>query len=453
MAKPPLPTPLETPVIGEWDQYFLDRLYPAQEKDLALAAIVEEERFRHLVAKHELKLLGGPLVGCLSATGASIWVRTPGPAKVQVIAGDHRSEIRETGPAGDFATILSLEGLQPFQRYSYDVLVEGESVFGSDLPSFRTYPEAGSRERYALGFGGCARYNPPKEKMWSLIADHELAAFLLLGDNVYIDQPHSRTKQRVHYYRRQLSPDFSRFTRSTGVYAIYDDHDLGKDDSVGGPEKFTPAWKWKAWQVFRENWNNPAYGGGEKLPGCWFNFSLGKVEVFMLDNRYYRDFENGTMLGPEQKQWLLRELKESTATFKILASGTLWTEHADKGGRDSWWGVPEEREEIFRFLEDEKIGGVILLSSDRHRSDVYRIERPESYDLYEFESGKITNEHTHDRNEKALFSYNEGNFFGKLNFDFEKEDPEVTFQIVTLEDKVAYEMTLRASELQAGRQR
>jgi alkaline phosphatase D len=170
----------------------------------------------------------------------------------------------------------------------------------------------------------------------------------------------------------------------------------------------------------------------------------------MLDNRYYRSFEDGTMLGPEQKEWLLAKLKASDATFKVLASGTLWTEHADKGGRDSWWGVKEERNEIFDFIETESIGGVILLSADRHRTDVYKIERPNGYDLFEFETSKMTNDHTHPTKKEAVFSYNEGNFFGMLKFDLEKADPEMTFECITMEDQKVYEMTLKRSQLQAA---
>ena len=154
------------------------------------------------------------------------------------------------------------------------------------------------------------------------------------------------------------------------------------------------------------------------------------------------------MLGPVQKKWLLSGLKASKATFKVIASGTLWTEHADKGGRDSWWGVREEREEIFSLIDNERIGGVILLSADRHRTDVYRIERPNGYDLYEFETSKLTNKHTHWTKEEALFSYNKGNFFGLLSFDLTKSDPEVTFQCITMDKKSVYKLTLKRSQLQ-----
>ena len=70
-----------------------------------------------------------------------------------------------------------------------------------------------------------------------------------------------------------------------------------------------------------------------------------------------------------------------------------------------------------RGNDREKIGGVILLSADRHRTDVYEIKRPNGYTLYEFETSKLTNKHTHGTKKQAIFSYNKGNFFGLLTFD------------------------------------
>lgn len=455
-AKEPVLTPKDTPVLGEFDPYLLETLYKTEDNDTGLVSIINEDRFKELIDKYQLMLFGGPMLGCVTDTSARFWVRTPGRAKVQAIIskeGDSSRLIKtrkvKTGPAADFTALLDIKGLEPFSSYHYDILVDGKSLYNGEAPVFMTYPAKGQKAKFDVAFGGGARYMPQNERMWDTVTSFSPIAFLFLGDNVYIDLPDSRTKQRVHYYRRQLRPEYSRLTASTAVYSIYDDHDFGVNDCAGGLDPFKPNWKVPAWRVFMENWNNPYYGGGEKQPGCWFDFSIGDVDFIMLDNRYYRSFKDGTMLGPVQKEWLFSKLRSSKATFKVIVSGTLWTEHADKDGKDSWWGVKEEREEIFSLIDKEKIGGVILLSADRHRTDVYKIERPNGYDLYEFETSKLTNEHTHGTNKKALFSYNEGNFFGLLTFDFEKQDPEVTFQCITIDKKSVYTLTLRRSQLQA----
>ncbi len=454
-AKPPIPTPNETPVLGEVDRYLIETIYNGADREGSLGKTYDRPAFRALVKKHGLLLFGGPVVGNVTADAATIWVRTTEPTTVRIVAaegdsppGAITSETVKTAPAGDLTAAPRLAGLKPFTAYRYNVIVGEKPVFSKTLPSFRTFPAPGQKVTFHVGFGGGARYNPPKERIWKTIAARNPIAVLLLGDNVYIDTPRFRNKQRAYYYRRQLRPEYRALSSTCGIYAIWDDHDFGKNDCAGGLHPFKPAWKPATWKVFCENWPNPYFGGGEKQPGCWFDFSIGDVDFFMTDGRYYRDFKKGTMLGPVQKKWLLEKLAASKATFKVIASGTLWTRHADKGGKDSWWGVKEEREEILSLIDRNNIGGVILLSADRHRTDVYEIKRPKGYTIYEFETSKLTNNHTHGTRKKALFSYNKGNYFGLLTFDLAAADPTVTFRCITIDNEVVYELGLKRSRLQ-----
>ncbi len=192
-----------------------------------------------------------------------------------------------------------------------------------------------------------------------------------------------------------------------------------------------PIWKVKNFEVFAQNWNNPSYAGGKEQPGCFFDFTIGDVHFIMIDGRYYRNSKGKNMLGEFQQTWLLNTLAASKSQFKVLCSGTLWTEKADKKGRDSWQGFSKDRDEIFALIRDRKIPGVFLLSGDRHRHEMFKMEFNAGYPLYEFETAKVTNIHTHDANPHALFSYNEGNFFGMLDFDFQASDPKVTYRCVT----------------------
>ncbi|MDP6635773.1 MAG: alkaline phosphatase D family protein [Phycisphaerae bacterium] len=454
LAKPMIPTPADTPVLGELEPVLVKLLGENADADASLATICESAELKAQIVKHKIKLFGGPMLGCVTDTCAKFWVRTPVEASIQVIVkipGDSvpgvKSKVVKTTKACDLTGIAEVSGLKPNSEYEYDVIVDGKSVIGAKRPVFRTYPSKGEKAKFSVGFGGGARYNPKYEHIWDTIASFKPIAFLFLGDNIYSDVPEERNTQRLYYYRRQLRPEFRRMTGSAAIYSIWDDHDFGDNDCEGGPETFKPAWKLPVWKVFKENWINPYYGGGPKQPGCWYDFAIGDVDFFMTDGRYYRSWKDGTMLGPVQKKWLLNKLKASKATFKVIASGTLWTETADKGGKDSWWGVKEEREEILSLIDKEKIGGVILISADRHRTDVYQIKRPNGYTLYEFETSKLTNNHTHRTKKQALFSYNKGHFFGMLNFDMTKDDPEMTFACITIDKKTVYTLTLKRSQL------
>ena len=236
---------------------------------------------------------------------------------------------------------------------------------------------------------------------------------------------------------------------ATPTYAIYDDHDFGTNDCVPGPEIESPPWKRVAWNTFRQNWINPAYGGGEPQPGCWFDFQMGDVHFILLDGRYYRDRQGGSMLGSVQKKWLLDTLLKSRGTFKVLASPVPWTQGIKPGSKDPWDGFPEEREEIFSFIESNRIEGVFLIAADRHRTDLRTTERPGGYDLFEFESSRLTNRHTHGvvQTPGLIWGYNKTCCFGLMQFDTLGASPQVTFECVTIDGDVIHRHTLPASEL------
>lgn len=452
-AKEPIPTPANDPIVGSIEPYLFRQILKNQNLEDSIANHWRDPGLQELVKKHGIQLFGGPMLGDVTSTSAKFWLRATSPCSITLKITEPNPENpsiltfkAKATEANDLTVVVEANGLKPFTEYIANFSDENGPV-GRRENRFRTSPALGQKERFSVAFGGGARYNPPKERIWKTVANRNPHAFLFLGDNLYQDKPTHRNLQRVYYYRRQMRPEFIELSATTACYAIWDDHDFGANDVSGGIEPFKPAWKLPVWKVFKENWPNPYFGGGEKQPGCWFDFSIGDVDFFMTDGRYYRDFKKGTMLGPVQKQWLKEKLSNSKATFKVIASGTLWTETADKGGKDSWWGVPEEREEIFSLIDEKNIGGVILLSADRHRTDVYKIKRLNGYDLYEFETSKLTNNHTHGTKKEALFSYNKGNFFGLLDFDLTKKDPEMTFRCITMEDEEVYNLTLRESQL------
>jgi len=422
-----------------------------------LKPLGETPEFKRLLAQQAEKLIHGPMLGCVTDRSARFWVRTADEAPIQVVVATKKELFKPamsptivTDARRDYTAVAEVQRLQPNTVYYYDVLLRGKSTLGPELPKFRTFPTAGSRARFEVAFGGGAGYTPMHERMWNTLIGHELTAFLFLGDNVYIDNPTRPDVQHYTYYRRQSRPEYRRFIASTPIFAIWDDHDFGVNDCFYGSKIDEPAWKVPVWRVFCNNWNNPGYGGGRRQPGCWFRFSIGDVDFFMLDCRFYRSNPkepNPTMLGPAQKAWLLAELARSEGTFKVLASSVPWVLEAKGNSLDTWRGFQDEREEIFSFLQAKQIDGVVLISADRHRSDLWRIERPEGYPLYEFESSRLTNIHTHGVMPGSLFGYNKKCSFGKLTFDTTKSDPELTYQIYNIDNELIHTFVVKRSAI------
>ena len=421
-----------------------------------LSPLLKSDAFIEYVRLHAREPVHGPTLGDLTPTGANIWLRTLKPLPVQVIArqqGDIdftlRSQVKTSSAEHENTAIVTLEGLEPNTTYEYRVRIDGYE--NETVHHLTTAPEKGQPAHFKTAFGGGAGFTPKYEHMWDTIHSHDLPFFLLLGDNVYIDHPERPGVQQYCYYRRQSRPEFRRFAGNTALYAIWDDHDFTFNDGKGSPYVDDPAWKVDVWRLFKNQWNNPYYGGGEEQPGCWFDFSYGDVDFMMLDCRYYREVPDGnpaaSMLGDAQKQWLLEKLKNSTATFKVIASSVPWAKGTKPGSLDTWDGHPQEREEIFSFIEDNQIEGVVLISADRHRSDAWRIERPDGYDFYEFESSKLTNIHTHRIMPGALFGYNKTCSFGLLEFDTTRDDPQVTYRVFSIDNEEIHRLTVYKSQL------
>ena len=405
-------------------------------------------------------LLHGPMVGSVTSESAAFWVRTASSAAIQVrvFAGRSASPVAVSEPvstraAGDFAAIAHVHGLLPATDYRYEVWVAGKRV-AAENTRFQTFPARHAGARFSVAFGGGAGFVPKWESMWDTIGATSPIALLMLGDNVYIDDPTHALTGRYCYYRRQSRPEWRRLVASTSVFAIYDDHDFGTNDCIPGPQIEKPAWKRSVWERFRRNWVNPSYGGGDGQPGCWHDFYIGDVHFILLDGRYYRSRQDvPSMLGAVQKAWLKETLKASRGTFKVLASPVPWTENIKPGSPDPWDGFTAEREEIFSFLEEHAIEGVFLIAADRHRTDLRVNRRPAGYDLYEFESSRLTNRHTHAivKTPGLIWGYNKTCSFAQMQFDTTRSDPQVTFSAIAIDGQEMYNYRLLRSQLRRPR--
>ena len=434
-----------------------------------LEPLYRSPAFKEYAKWHPVELIHGPMLGAVTSRSARFKVRTAFELPVSVrlsafqkMENSIESAQVKTSKDDDYTATVEISGLEPSTRYFYDMLLGGKVVELDHRPSFKTYPPEGASGKFQIGFGGGAGYTPWNERMWDTIRRREPSAFLQMGDNVYIDHPEIPEVQQYCYYRRLSHPMYRRFAANTAIYAIWDDHDFAFNDHPGGgADPNLPAWKRSVLRIFKENFVNPYYGG-QTWPGVWHDLSIGDVDFFLLDGRYYRTDAtkpNPSMLGPVQKRWLLDKLKASKATFKVIASPVPWafstkggTSKRDDGtvikrGIDTWEGFPEEREEIFSFIEKNHIEGVFLISADRHRSDLWKIERENGYTLYDAMSSKVTNNKSHGLMDGAVFGYNAKCSYGLLTFDTDRVDPELTYEIVNIENDVVHQLVLKKSQL------
>jgi alkaline phosphatase D len=76
------------------------------------------------------------------------------------------------------------------------------------------------------------------------------------------------------------------------------------------------------------------------------------------------------------------------APIKLVVNGS---QLYNRGNRfEGWTHFTAEQQEFLRWLDDQKIDGVLFASGDRHFSELLRVPREGAYPLYEFTSSPLT---------------------------------------------------------------
>ena len=193
----------------------------------------------------------------------------------------------------------------------------------------------------------------------------------------------------------------------------------------------------------------PVPGEGRKGFGA-YSGTHGTTLV-LVSGRMAREF---SFLGKKQMQWLERELLDCKGPFIIIGNGSMWSDYVSDG-KDSWGTTdPEAREKIFDLIERNRIGGVLLISGDRHGARGFGIPRPSGFTFYEFESaslGGLGGPKAQSSNWDTQFYGFSGVYgFGEFTFETNLEDPRVTFRFVEENGDILHEKVLYRSQLTPG---
>ena len=409
--------------------------------------------------KHEVPLMGGPILGKLSEDGVVVWLR-PATKKHLVVkvkqfgSSDEKTFVKKSVKPGVEQRIV-VDGLTPETEYSYSIFAGGQLIAEGD---FTTAPSSAEDGEFRLAFGSCFHkiglHNP---NLINQILKREPRAMMLLGDIAVDDRENQINMHRSDYLLRDVSEAWSELASNVPLYTSWDDHDYFNNDLGGIPERFTAADREAVRTVWQENWNNPE----NQNPGIYFNTQLGPVEVIMLDTRSLRENkrrgEYGAYLGKEQMNWLKETLKNSEAPFKVISSGTMWSDYITPG-KDSWgtWDT-EGREELFRFIETENISGVLLVSGDRHGTRGFTIPRSTKFSFYEFQVASLGGVPGPPAMAKdasiQLFGYHGKDkiAFGEFTFNTSGKTPSVTFRLIDEHGIISDGIVLSYDELTSNK--
>jgi alkaline phosphatase D len=360
-------------------------------------------------------VVAGPMLGQVEIRTASVWAEvTPGSiARIWYWKKGQPSTIRqiqvETNKQDWYAPVkFNLVGLDMNTTYEYAITttpvkpVKATASFTTkDLWQWRK-----PAPDFSFLAGSCLYFNDPEydrpgkpygqDSSILLSMAKEKAAFMVwLGDNWYTREADYYSKwglwYRANHYRSQ--PVLQPFLKSTSHFAIWDDHDYGPDNS----NKSYPL-KDESKKVFENYWMNPSYGEDGK--GIYTVVSYGDVDVFLMDDRSFRTAdeidsayngkrnEHKRMWGDKQLEWLSNALAASSAKFKIIASGSQFINKLSRF--DCLTLYPVDFDAFMNILDKQKVEGVLLLSGDRHHSEIISYPRENGYTLYDITASSIT---------------------------------------------------------------
>ncbi len=438
-----------------------------------------------LVSIAQSGLVSGPMLGQIELRSAKIWVEVkPGSTADLWYWKQGRMQeaqrIRQTTDAAQWFAPLTftIGGLDVNTTYEYQIIAEpqatqrkptrADGIFTTkDLWQWRKpVPD------FSFLAGSCAYFNePPYDRpgrpyggdssIFETMAKENAAFMLWLGDNWYTREVDYFDAWGMWYRasRDRSSPVLRNFLKAMPHYAMWDDHDYGPND-IG--KHF--ILKETAREVFSKYWANPSYG--MQGQGVYSIVSYGDVDIFMMDDRWWRSADNmpdsingqpnpnKQMWGKEQMEWLKNALLYSRAPFKIIANGSQILNPVSPF--DKLANCPAEYQELMSFLEANRINGVLFMSGDRHHSEVIKVDRPSQYPLYDITVSPLTSgTHRFGGPEKdnpyRVYGLDEKQNYGKISVTGERNKRKLTVAFFGVKGEALGEWTVSENDLKVPR--
>lgn len=327
--------------------------------------------------------------------------------------------------------------------------------------------ETDTTAKNVIAFGSCAHQHDPQPILMDVAALNP-DAFIYLGDNIYSDT-YVMDTLRKNYQILGAKPEFQALKAATKIYAVWDDHDYGYNDS-GRHYPFKKESKEIFLDFFGDQGDSTIRQHDGIYHTVWMENAEKKIQIIFPDLRTFRDkllpyngnrkgqkgydyaldyspytTSDSTMLGEEQWKWLEQQLA-MPADVKIIASSTQFS--ITHNGYEAWANFPHEQKRFVDLIKKTKANGVFFISGDVHYGELSELKVEGGYPLYDVTSSGITS--TWDfatPNDNRIGGPVMENNYGLLTIDWSKEDPKITFQIHDVTKKKRIDKTIRLSEL------
>jgi alkaline phosphatase D len=336
-------------------------------------------------------------------------------------------------------------------------------VFTTVLACKNNIQTSAHSDQTVIAFGSCGDQDYPQPVL-DIAAELKPDAFVFLGDNIYGDTDVMDTLANK-YKRWAKRLEYQHLLASTKIFATWDDHDFGRNDSG-----LHYPYKKQAKEVFMSHFNIDKEHEMRKHEGIYHTNYIKKndkiVQLIMLDVRYFRNdlllydgkskmprdhyfykldymphySADSTLLGTEQWAWLEKELQKP-ADVRLICSGSQFS--IEFNGYEAWANFPHEQQKLLSLIKSTKANGVLFLTGDVHYAEISKLNEEGLYPIYDVTASGITS--TWDfatLNKNRIEGPVMENHFGLLTIDWE-QDPKITMKIIdaTKNERIAYQIS------------
>jgi len=312
----------------------------------------------------------------------------------------------------------------------------------SDRPLYQGQELSADQVLQTIAIGSCNRQDEP-QVIWPTIARQQPDLWVWLGDNIYGDTQDMEVLA-TKYRKQKFHPAYATFRAFVPVIGIWDDHDYGVNDG----DKNYPR-KEASKDLMMDFLDVAPDAAVRQREGAYQSYTFGpkgkRVKIILLDGRYFRDplqkstdgkrryvaNKEGDLLGEAQWEWFESQLRDSEADVHIIGCGIqmISAEH----GYEKWANFPRSRERLFELITKYELKHPLLISGDRHISELSMVELPGlQYPLYDLTASGMT--HTwssvgEEANQYRVSDLMAVKGFGLIRIDWSNGEPAIRVEV------------------------
>jgi alkaline phosphatase D len=329
-----------------------------------------------------------------------------------------------TDATRDYTVKVDVTGLEAGTTYYYGfTAMDKNSLTGKT----KTTPTGDQADHLKFGVVSCSNYQAGYFNAYQRLARrNDLDAVIHLGDYIY-EYGDGVYGDSTLFEARDLDPDteiltledyrtrYSLYRLDTSLVrahqqhpfiSVWDDHESANDAYMDGAQNHTEgaegSWEdrkaiskqvYFEWMPIRDNaeqsvYRNISYGNLMDLIMLDTRLEGREEQIADINSPEFNDPDR-TLLGAEQKAWLLDQLSNSTAQWKVLGQQIIFSElhvgwaalidpnqtYAQAEGlfTDIWDGYPAERSQIISFIDTNNIDNTVILTGDFHSTFAYDV--------------------------------------------------------------------------------